>query len=70
MLGFCEVEVKLSGPAHAYVAPVTVLALNESVFPSQTGLLLDAAGVAGGGAIDTEVVPAGPTHPFSVAITE
>ena len=44
--------------------------MSESVFPSQSGLLLDAAGAAGVGLIVTGVVPAEPVQPFSVAVTE
>ena len=44
--------------------------MSESVFPSQSGLLLDAAGAAGVRLIVTGVVPAVPVHPFSVAVTE
>ena len=69
IVGFCEAEVKLLGPVHAYVAPVE-LAVSESEFPSQSGALLDAAGAAGVGLIVTTVVPAGPVHPFSLAVTE
>ena len=49
---------------------MTVDAVNDNMFPVQTGLLLPATGAAGGGATVTEVVPAGPEHPFSVATTE
>ena len=44
ILGFCVPDVKLFGPVHAYVAPVTVAAVRFIVLPVHTGLLLDAAG--------------------------
>ena len=44
--------------------------VKESVLPKHSGLLFDAVGVAGGGETVTEVVPAGPVHPFAVAVTE
>lgn len=49
MEGFCNVDEKLLGPLHEYVAPVTVLAVRFNVEPAQTGLLLLAVGVAGVG---------------------
>ena len=47
-----------------------LLAVRLSVFPTQRGLLLPAAGAAGLVFIITEVVPAKPVQPFSVAVTE
>ena len=44
IVGFCVADVKLFGPVHAYVAPVTVAAVRFIVLPVHTGLLLDAAG--------------------------
>ena len=71
MVGFCEVEVKLFGPLHEYVAPPIVLAVSDKVFPEQTGELLPATGAEGSGVMVTVVVPVGPTHPAAdVAVTE
>ena len=47
ILGFCVAVAKLFGPVHAYVAPVTVLAVRVTVVPEQTGVLLLAVGAAG-----------------------
>src|SRR6266480_3137135 len=47
MLGFCNAEMKLFGPLHAYVAPATAGVLSVSVPPAQIGPLLLATGVAG-----------------------
>ena len=47
MDGFCRADVKLFGPVHAYVAPVTAGVLSAIVPPSQYGPPLDAVGVAG-----------------------
>jgi hypothetical protein len=70
MLGFCEVEVKLFGPVHEYEAPEIVLAVSDKVFPEQIGMLLPPTGAAGIRFTVTEVVPAGPTQPATVAVTE
>jgi hypothetical protein len=40
------------------------------VFPAQTGLLLEAVGVAGCGLTVTAIVPAALVHPATVAVTE
>jgi len=61
--------VKLFGPVHEYVAPAIVLAVRFIVPPSHTGLLLPAVGAAGIEFTTTTVVPAGPVHPFTVAVT-
>jgi hypothetical protein len=47
IVGFCCVDVKLFGPLHAYVAPVTIGVLSEMVDPTQYGPPFDAVGVAG-----------------------
>ena len=52
------------------MAPPIVFAVKLKVFPTQSGLLLPAVGAAGIGLIVATVVPAGPVHPFSVAVTE
>lgn len=41
-----------------------------NVCPTHIGLLEDGAGVAGIGLTTTAVVPAGPVHPVTVAVTE
>jgi hypothetical protein len=43
MLGFCDVDENPFGPLHEYVLPP--LEDRLSVFPEQTGVLLDAVGV-------------------------
>jgi hypothetical protein len=48
--GFWSVDVKLSGPVHAYVAPATAGVERSSVDPSQIGPLFEGVGVAGGAA--------------------
>ena len=45
-------------------------AVKLNVCPEQTGELFPATGTEGGVFTITEVVPAGPVHPFSVAVTE
>ena len=70
MFGFCSVEEKLFGPDHEYVAPITVVAFKLSVCPEQTGVLLPAEGEDGALFTMTVVVPIGPVHPFTVAVTE
>jgi hypothetical protein len=70
IVGFCEVEVKLFGPVHAYVAPDIVLAVKLKVVPTQRGELLPAVGSIGVGRIVTEVVPAAPVQPTTVTVTE
>ena len=57
MLGFCNDDVKLLGPVHAYVAPLTVLAVKFSVVPAQIAPLLPAVGALGI-ALTVTVVPA------------
>jgi hypothetical protein len=69
IVGFRSVLVKLFGPVQEYVAPAIGLAVRFIVPPSHTGLLLPAVGVAGIGFTTTTVVPAGPVHPFTVALT-
>jgi hypothetical protein len=70
MDGFCEDDVNPFGPVHEYVAPATVVVLKFNVCPTQTGLLLVGAGVAGIGLMITFVVPADPVHPLTVTVTE
>jgi len=47
-----------------------VLALNNKLSPTQSGPLFPATGVDGIAFTVTDVVPASPVHPFSVAVTE
>ena len=47
-----------------------VEAVRLIVEPTQRGLLLDAVGAAGIALTTTVVVPAGPVHPATVAVTE
>ena len=68
--GFCEAEVNPLGPFHAYEAPPTVLAVSDKLFPEHTGVLLLATGAEGIALTVTEVVPAAPVHPETVAVTE
>ena len=67
--GLCKADAKPFGPVHAYVAPDTVGVVRFSVLPAQTGLLLDAVGVAGLALTTTLVVPAGEVHPPTVTFT-
>ena len=68
--GFCKEEENPLGPVHAYVAPGMADAVNKRVFPTHKGLLLDATGGDGIGLTVTKIEPAGPVHPFTVAVTE
>ena len=70
MLGFCNDDVKLLGPVHAYVAPLTVLAVKFSVVPAQIAPLLPAVGALGI-ALTVTVVPALAEleHPLTVDTT-
>ena len=61
---------KLFGPVHAYVAPPTGATDKLIVLPSHKGEFEVGAGVAGVGFTVTNVVPAMPGHPFTVAMTE
>lgn len=69
--GFCEVDVKLFGPLHAYVTPDIVLALKLRSFPTQTGELLLAVGAIGVWFTATVTVPDELVgHPGTVTVTE
>src|SRR5579864_2297377 len=57
-VGFCSEDVKLFGPVHEYVAPLTVGVESEIVPPAQYGPVLLAVGVAGIGCTTTLVDPA------------
>ena len=46
-VGFCRADVNPLGPVQLYVAPTTAGVERLIVFPAQTGLLLEAVGVAG-----------------------
>ena len=70
MDGFCNTDEKAFGPVQEYVAPAITLAERFKGEPTQTGLLLPAVGAIGAGFITTVVVPAGPVHPATVAVTE
>ena len=69
IVGFCNVDEKLFGPLHAYVAPVIVLAVKLKVEPEQIELLLPAVGARGVWLIVTEVVASGPKQLFTVTLT-
>jgi hypothetical protein len=69
MDGFCTEEAKEFGPVHEYVAPATAGVDKLMVLPVQTGVLLDAAGVAGVVLIITTVVPIAEVQPFVVTVT-
>ena len=69
-VGFCCDDVKLFGPVHAYVAPLTAAVESEMVWPEQYGPPFDGAGVAGTGLTTTFVVPAAEGQPFTVTVTE
>ena len=55
--GFWRVEVKLAGPVHAHDPPATFGVVRFRASPSQTGLLLEAVGVAGVAITVTVVEP-------------
>ena len=63
--GFCRDEVNPFGPVQKYVAPLTVLAVSNNVFPAHTGELLPAVGTDGtpGWALITTFPLAGDIHP-------
>jgi hypothetical protein len=69
-VGFCAEEVKLFGPVHEYVAPVTVGVESWIVAPAQYGPPLLAVGVAGVAFTTTFVVPAALVQPLTVIVTE
>jgi len=68
-VGFCKADVNADGPVHAYVAPLTVGVERLIVLPVQTGVLLDAVGVAGVVFTTTTVVPTADVHPPAVTVT-
>jgi len=70
IVGFCSDEVKLFGPLHEYVAPLTVGVDSEIVAPAQYGPVFDAVGVEGIGFTTTLVVPAAEVQPLTVTVTE
>ena len=61
--------MKLFGPLHAYVAPVTDV-FNVNVEPAQTGPVFVGAGVAGIGLTVAIVVPIALVQPLSVTVNE
>ena len=63
-------EVNPLGPLQLYVAPAIALVVREIVDPAQTGLLLEATGVAGMGLTTTFVVAGELVQPATVAVTE
>jgi hypothetical protein len=62
--------VKLFGPVHEYVAPVTAGVESEIVAPAQYGPVFEAVGVAGDGLTMTVVLPAAEVQPLTVTVTE
>src|SRR5438270_9815023 len=68
--GFCCDEVKLFGPVHEYVAPLTKAVDSEIVAPSQYGPPLLALGVAGVALTTTCVVPMAEVQPLTVIVRE
>ena len=70
MVGFCNDEVKVFGPVHAYVAPATVGVESAIVAPEQYGPPFDAVGVDGIGFTTTLVFPAAEVQLFTVTVTE
>jgi hypothetical protein len=68
--GFCKEEVNPFGPVHEYVAPATSGVVKFRLSPSQMGLLLDAAGVAGMALTVTLTVPVGLVQPATVTVSE
>lgn len=68
--GFCELDEKLFGPVHEYVAPATGVAVRFNVEPAHNGLLLEAVGAAGVALTTTATVPAALVHPLTVIVTE
>ena len=68
-VGFCTTDANAAGPVHEYVAPATAGVERLIVLPVQTGVLLDAVGVAGVALITTAVVPTAEVHPFVVTVT-
>ena len=68
-VGVRNVEVKLFGPLHEYVAPPTRGVLSEIVAPSQYGPPFDGAGAAVV-LTATIVVPAAEVQPLTVTVTE
>jgi hypothetical protein len=69
IVGFCTAELKLFGPVHAYVAPVTAGVVRLRVAPTHKGPLLVAVGVAGTALTTTVVVPAALVQPPAVTVT-
>jgi hypothetical protein len=67
--GFCEVDVKLLGPVHAYVPPPG-LAVKFNVDPSQIAELFTAVGAAGVGFTTTAIVEAALPQPDTFTPTE
>lgn len=68
-VGFCNADVNAEGPVQLYVAPATAGVLRLIVFPVQTGVLLDAVGVAGVAFTTTAVVPTPEVQPATVTVT-
>jgi hypothetical protein len=61
--------VNAEGPVQLYVAPATAGVLRLMVLPVQTGVLLDAVGVAGVAFTTTAVVPTPEVQPATVTVT-
>ena len=69
IVGSCALELNPLGPVHAYVAPLTVVAVRCNVEPSQIGLSLPAVGAEGMALTVAAVVPAEDVQPLTVAVT-
>ena len=70
MEGFCKEETNPFGPVQLYDAPGTADVVKFNAEPSHKGLFDETVGVGGIGLTVTNVVPAEPVQPFSVALTE
>jgi hypothetical protein len=70
IVGFCNVELKLLGPAQLYVAEGTVATDKLNVFVEHKGEFEDIERVVGGGGFTTTVVVlSGPIQPFTLTFT-
>ena len=69
-VGFWAFDANGPGPVQLYVAPAIVGVFKDKVLPAQTGLLLDAIGMAGMGFTIMLTVPGADMQPFTVAVTK
>ena len=67
ILGFCVLAVKVFGPAHAKLVPMSVVAVKFNA-PTQTGLLLPAVAVGKGFTV-TVIEPVAVARQASVTVT-